>query len=109
MAKKHRKPATKKQSKPAAEIKTISVLGTLLDEIAEAVELMRPHFPTDDDDALRHRAMALRAKRYRVRHWPDFEQLGKAEAAEAAAMATAEVKAATEAAAVFGVATSIKE
>jgi hypothetical protein len=109
MAKKQRKPATKKQSKAAAEIKTIDVLGTLLDEIAEAVELMRPHFPTDGDDALRHRAMALRSQRYRVGHWPDFEQLGKAEAAEAIAAAAAEAEAAAEAAAVFGDATPIKE
>src|ERR1700745_1142955 len=101
MAKKQRKPAANKQSKPAAEIKTIDVLGTLLDEITEAVELMRPHFPNGDDDALRHRAMALRAKRYQGGHWPDFEQLARTEAAEAIAAAATEAEAAAEAAAVF--------
>ena len=80
--------AAKKQPKPAPAVRGIDVLATLVDEIAEAVELMRPYFP-DDDDALRHRAIALRAERYRAGHWPDFELVAKAEAAEATAAAEA--------------------
>jgi hypothetical protein len=65
-------------------VKPIDTFATLLDEITEAVELMRPHFPNDDEDTLRGRAMALRAERYRTGHWPDFEEMAKAEAVAAA-------------------------
>jgi hypothetical protein len=76
MAKKRRKTAT------AINIKSIDVLATILDEIAEAVELMRPHFPGDDEDALRSRAEAWRSERYAAGHWPDFAEVAKAEAAD---------------------------
>jgi hypothetical protein len=87
MAKKQRKAAT------AIKLKSIDVHQTMIDEIAEAVELQRPHFPNDDEDALRAHAVAWRAERYRIGHWPDFAKVAKAEtakadAAEAAAKAT---------------------
>ena len=80
---------TKKRKRAGAiEIKPIYVFQTMIDETAEAAGLMRPHFPADDEDALRGRAMAWRAERYRIGHWPDFAELAKAEAeAEAAAEA----------------------
>jgi hypothetical protein len=77
--KKRRKAAT------AISIKPIDVFQTILAEIAEAVELMRPHFPNDDDDALRDRALACRAERYQTGHWPDFNEMAKDEVAAAAA------------------------
>jgi hypothetical protein len=68
---------TKKQRKAATAISTkpIDVFQTILAEIAEAVELMRPHFPADDDDALRDRALAWRAERYVTGHWPDWSNI----------------------------------
>jgi hypothetical protein len=74
---------TKKQRKPRMqfEVKPIDVLATMLDEIAEAIELQRPHFPNDDDDALRARAEAWRSRRYAAGHWSDFAEVAKAEAA----------------------------
>jgi hypothetical protein len=74
MAKKQRKAAT------AINIKPIDSFQTILDEIAEAVELQRPYFPDDDEDTLRARAEALRPERYAAGRWPDFAEVAKAEA-----------------------------
>jgi hypothetical protein len=72
---------TKKQRKPRSqiEIKSIDVLATIIDELAEAVALMRPYFPDDDEATLCGRAMALRAERYRIGRWPDFSEVANAE------------------------------
>jgi hypothetical protein len=70
----------KRKPRSRIEIKPIDVLATMADELAEAVELQRPHFPADDDKTLRGRAEAWRAKRYQNGHWPDFAELAKAEA-----------------------------
>jgi hypothetical protein len=71
---------TKKQCKPAGpiEIKPIDVLATLLAEIAEAVELMSPHFSNEEEDALRARAQACLRERYALGHWPDFKAVAEA-------------------------------
>jgi hypothetical protein len=71
----------KRRSRSQIEIKPIDVMATMRDEIAEAVELMRPHFPADDEDALRNRAEALRAQHYQTGRWPDFKKVAAAEAA----------------------------
>jgi hypothetical protein len=68
--------AKKRKRAGAISIKPIDVFHTIIDEIAEAIELQRPHFPADDEDALRGRAIALRAERYRIGHWPDFAGMG---------------------------------
>src|SRR5262245_44975647 len=60
---------------------------TLIEEIAEAAELMRPHFPADDQTTLENRAKFFRPHRYQTGHWPDFEQIAKDEAAMAEAVA----------------------
>jgi hypothetical protein len=75
-----------RQKKPSAatEIKSIDVLSTMRAEIAEAVGLMRPHFPADDEEALRHRAEGFRSDRYSTGQWPDFAQIAEDEAAIAA-------------------------
>jgi hypothetical protein len=69
----------KRKSRSQIQIKPIDVLATIIDEIAEAIELMQPHFPGDDEVTLCGRAMALRAERYRIGHWPDFKELANAE------------------------------
>jgi hypothetical protein len=69
-----------KKRSPATEIKPIDVLSTMRVEIAEAVELMRPQFPADDEAALRHRAEGFRSDRYSTGQWPDFAQIAKDEA-----------------------------
>jgi hypothetical protein len=73
---------TKKTRKPRLrfEGKRIDVFQTILDEIAEAVELQRPYFPNDDEDTLRSRAMEWRRTRYATGRWPDFAELAKDEA-----------------------------
>jgi len=71
MAKKQRKAAT------ATNIKPIDGLQTMIHEIAEAVELMRPHFPADDENALRRRAESWRWQRYANGTWPDFAEVPK--------------------------------
>jgi hypothetical protein len=73
--------------KPA---KGLDIIETLKAEIAEAVEMMRPHFPGDSEDSLCHRAESLRAQRYRDGHWPDFAEIARKEA-EAAAEAACNV------------------
>jgi hypothetical protein len=74
--------AKKQRRAPQSETKPIDVLATIADEIAEAIELQRPHFPADDEDALRGRAEMLRAEHYRIGCWPDFSEVAKAEAKE---------------------------
>ncbi len=75
--------AKKRKAATAIDIKPINVLATLADEIAEAIELQRPHFPNDDDDTLRARAKAWRQVRYANGRWPDFARVAEAEAAAA--------------------------
>ena len=60
------------------------ILETMASEIAEAVELMRPHFPDSDEASLRQRAMAQRRHLYQKGHWPDFAEIARFEAIEAA-------------------------
>jgi hypothetical protein len=72
---------SRRKSRSRIEIKRIDVLTTIIDEIAEAVTLMRLYFPDDDEDALRGRAEAWRVERYRIGRWPDFKEVAEAEAA----------------------------
>ena len=71
----------------AAPLTCPDLLVNLSNEIAEAVELQRPHFPADDETTLRHRAVFFRPERYRTGQWPDFAQIAKDEAAIAEAAA----------------------
>jgi hypothetical protein len=52
-------------------------LQSLKNEIKEAIELQRPHFPNDSEETLRLRAERYRCQRYRDGHWPDFRALAK--------------------------------
>jgi hypothetical protein len=45
------------------------VLATMADEIAEAIEILRPHHPQDSEADLRRRAEGLRARRYQTSRW----------------------------------------
>jgi hypothetical protein len=71
----------KRKAATTINVKSFNILATMLAEIAEAVEFMRPHFLNDDEDALRRRAEAWRWKRYANGTWPDFAEVAKAEAA----------------------------
>ena len=53
------------------------ILETMADEIAEAVEILRPHHPQDSEAALRHRAEGLRSKRYQSGRWPTSDELAE--------------------------------
>jgi hypothetical protein len=46
-------------------------------ELAEAVELMRPHFPEYSESDLLNWAGSLRARRYQDGRWPDFAEMAK--------------------------------
>jgi hypothetical protein len=74
-------------------VKGLDILETMKAEIAEAVELMRPHFPSFNEDSLRRRAESLRAQRYRDGHWPDFAAMAKKETEDAAKIIAAGVAA----------------
>jgi hypothetical protein len=56
------------------------ILETMRAELAEAVKLMRPHFPEDDESALLTRAVNWRQHRYQNGRWPDFAEVAKQEA-----------------------------
>ena len=51
------------------------LLSTMADEIAEAVEILRPHYPEDGEADLRQRAEALRGERYQSGRWPSSDEL----------------------------------
>jgi hypothetical protein len=68
---------------------TIDALETMRVEITEAVELMREHFPYDDEKILRSRAEGLRSRRYKEGRWPDFGAIARIEAEEEARRAKA--------------------
>jgi hypothetical protein len=61
----------------AGEQKMKDILETMRAELDEAIELMRPRFPNDDEDTLRIRAETWRPYRYRKGHWPDFGEVAK--------------------------------
>jgi hypothetical protein len=63
-------------------------LESLKAEIAEAMEMMRPHFPNRSEDSLRHLAEALRSERYRSGRWPDFVEMARKESSTLAAVIT---------------------
>jgi hypothetical protein len=51
------------------------LLATMADEIAEAVEILRPHYPEDGEADLRQRAAVLRGERYQSGRWPSSDEL----------------------------------
>jgi hypothetical protein len=81
-----RKKSAKADTGPAEA----DILVTMTDEIEEAVELLRPHFPADKLASLRDRARSWRSHRYQEACWPDFAQIARDEAAELAALNQAE-------------------
>jgi hypothetical protein len=73
--------------KPVVDYPRTNILETLQAELDECVALLRPHYPNEDDNALRERAVRLRPERYEKGRWPSAEEIeadkAKAEAAEA--------------------------
>jgi hypothetical protein len=57
----------------------IDPLQSLKNEINEAIELQRPHFPNDDEATLRFRAERFRSRRYKEGRWPNFAEVAKRE------------------------------
>ena len=70
------KKKTNKQASKQAMVQT-DILATMADEIAEAVEILRPHYPQDRKPELRHRAEGLRAQRYQTGPWPASDELAE--------------------------------
>jgi hypothetical protein len=68
--------------------KVSDLLETLKAETAEAIEMMRPHFPNRSEDSLRQLAEALRSERYRSGRWPDFAEIARNESGALAAAPT---------------------
>jgi hypothetical protein len=62
----------------------IDVLEIIKDELDECVALLRPHYPADDDDTLRERAVGWRQSRYAKGRWPTDEEIETRKAKEAA-------------------------
>jgi hypothetical protein len=57
----------------------MDILKTMCAEIAEAIDLMRPHFPQDSEDALFTRAETWRQDRYQKGKWTDFAEVAEQE------------------------------
>jgi hypothetical protein len=64
------------------------VLATMKAEIEECVALLRRHFPTENAQQLRCRAMDLRAERYQTGRWPTDKELAKQAEREGASPAS---------------------
>jgi hypothetical protein len=72
---------TRKSEQPTSEC--THVLDTMAAEIAEGVELLRPHYPHDEtvcsnsehDETLHRRALSMLDERYRKGHWPSAEEI----------------------------------
>jgi hypothetical protein len=65
--------ARTKANKPA--VAQADTLVTMIDEIAEAAEILRLHHPLDDETLLRCRAENLRRERYERGRWPSSDEL----------------------------------
>jgi hypothetical protein len=67
----------RKRNKKADETRanTIDCLQVLQGEQAEAVQLLRPHYPEASDDELYSRATSLRGRRYALGRWPTAEEI----------------------------------
>jgi hypothetical protein len=63
----------KSQSAPTRD--TTNCLESLMGEIAEGVEIVRPIWPEDSEDDLHSRAESLRGERYLKGRWPTVDEL----------------------------------
>jgi hypothetical protein len=61
-----------RQPKPVDEIDS---LASMVAELAECVEILRPHYPRKPDAWLHSRALSMRDERWRVGRWPSPEEL----------------------------------
>jgi hypothetical protein len=78
---------------------TIDVLESLNAELDECAALLRPHYPDENDEQLRARAMYWRPKRHETGRWPSSQEIEEYKAEKAAEKAPAEKPAAAKAAA----------
>jgi hypothetical protein len=67
----------RKRDKKAGEARTntLDCLRLLQGEQAEAVQVLRPHYPEASDDELDSRATSLRRQRYALGRWPTAEEI----------------------------------
>jgi hypothetical protein len=62
--------------------RAVDGLQAMLDEIAEGVELLRPHYPEADERELGFRAQWLKNEKHRSGSWPAAEELAARAASE---------------------------
>jgi hypothetical protein len=62
--------------------RAVDGLQAMIDEIAEGVELVRPHYPEADERELKFRAQTLRNEKHRRGSWPGAEELAARAASE---------------------------
>jgi hypothetical protein len=62
--------------------RAVDGLQAMLDEIAEGVELLRPHYPDVDERELSFRAQTLKNEKHRCGSWPSAEELAARAASE---------------------------
>lgn len=78
----------KKQKKAAPQPSPatgVSLLENLRAEIAEGVELLKPHYPEAGEAELQDQAQGMLGKRYATGRWPTADELAAKAAAERAA------------------------
>jgi hypothetical protein len=62
--------------------RAVNGLQATMDEIAEGVELLRPHYPEADERELNFRAQTLKSEKHRRGSWPTAEDLAARAASE---------------------------
>jgi hypothetical protein len=62
--------------------RAVDGLQAMMEEIAEGVELLRPHYPEADERELGFRAQTLKNEKHRRGSWPDAEELAARAASE---------------------------
>jgi hypothetical protein len=62
--------------------RAVDGLQAMIEEIAEGVELLRPHYPEADERELGFRAQALKDEKHRRGNWPAAEEIAARAASE---------------------------
>jgi hypothetical protein len=62
--------------------RAVDSLQAMMEEIAEGVELLRPHYPEADERELDFRAQTLKGEKHRRGSWPSAEEIAARAASE---------------------------
>lgn len=65
---------------PPKSANAVDSLATLLAEVDEGIELLRPHYPDAADGELRTRAVGLLPRRWADGQWPDLAAIAQEKA-----------------------------